>query len=99
MVSIYLFHELPIKIREKIIYEAARIIRPGGCFVVADSLQFGDNERLDGILEYFPEGFHEPYYKEYLGWDFEPAMMRAGFELETHTLAFLTKVRVWRRVG
>lgn len=99
LVSIYLFHELPIKIREKIIYEAARIIRPGGCFVVADSLQFGDNERLDGILEYFPEGFHEPYYKEYLGWDFEPAMMRAGFELETHTLAFLTKVRVWRRVG
>lgn len=79
------------------IAEAARVLKPGGTFIVADSLQFGDNPGLDGFLEYFPEGFHEPYYKGYLGWDFEPGMMSAGLEHDRINLAFLTKVRVWRK--
>lgn len=96
VVSVYLFHELPRKVREAVIGEAARVLRPGGVFIIADSLQFGDNEGLDGFLEYFPEGFHEPYYKAYLGWDFEPAMRAAGFAPQTTQMAFLTKVRTWR---
>ena len=97
IVSIYLFHELPEKVRARAIEEAARVLKPGGAFIVADSLQFGDSDGLDGILEYFPEGFHEPYYKAYLGWDFTPAMEQAGFKLERTELAFLTKVNVWRK--
>ena len=97
IVSIYLFHELPPRVRPKVIAEAARVLKPGGTFIVADSLQFGDNPGLDGFLEYFPEGFHEPYYKGYLGWDFEPGMMSAGLEHDRINLAFLTKVRVWRK--
>lgn len=97
IVSIFLFHELPPRIRPKVIAEAARVLKPGGTFIVADSLQFGDNTKLDGILEYFPEGFHEPYYKGYLAWDFAPAMAKAGFTLERTNLAFLTKVNVWRK--
>ncbi len=97
VVSIYLFHELPEKVREQAIAEAWRVLKPGGAFIVADSLQFGDSEGLDGILEYFPEGFHEPYYKAYLGWDFGPAMKQAGFKKERTQLAFLTKVNVWRK--
>ena len=96
IVSIYLFHELPVRVREAVIGEAARVLKPGGLFIVADSLQFGDNAGLDGFLEYFPEGFHEPYYKAYLGWDFEPVMRGAGFTPERMQLAFLTKVRTWR---
>ena len=80
----------------KVIEEAARVLKPGGAFIVADSLQFGDNEGLDGILEYFPEGFHEPYYNQYLSWDFTPAMNAAGFQPERLETAFLTKVRTWR---
>ena len=98
-VSIYLFHELPRKVREAVIAEAARILVPGGLFIVADSLQFGDNPGLDGFLEYFPEGFHEPYYRAYLDWDFAPAMAGAGLAPESETLAFLTKVRTWRKTG
>lgn len=99
LISIYLFHELPPRIRPKVIAEAARVLKPGGTFIIADSLQFGDDSGLDGFLEYFPEGFHEPYYKGYLKWDFDPHMAAAGFTSERLNLAFLTKVRVWRKQG
>ncbi|MGB3625250.1 MAG: class I SAM-dependent methyltransferase, partial [Henriciella sp.] len=97
IVSIYLFHELPEKTRKAVMAESARVLKPGGAFIVADSLQFGDNEKLDGILEYFPEGFHEPYYKAYLGWNFVPPMGEAGFDLDRTEIAFLTKVNVLRK--
>lgn len=99
IISIYLFHELPLKVRRRVIGEAARVLRPGGVFIIADSLQLGDAPGLDAFLEYFPEGFHEPYYREYLGWDFEPAMRKAGFAGDAPDLAFLTKVRAWRLLG
>lgn len=97
IISIYLFHELPPRVRPQIIVEAARVLKSGAPFIVADSLQFGDNPGVDGFLEYFPEGFHEPYYKGYLSWDFAPAMEAAGFTRERTKLAFLTKVNVWRK--
>jgi len=97
IVSIYLFHVLPPKIRPLVIAEAYRALKPGGLFIVADSAQFGDHPELDGILEYFPEGFHEPYYNGYLKWDFEPVMAEAGFRPEGTQMAFLTKVRTWRK--
>lgn len=97
VVCIYLFHELPPKIRPVIIAEIARVLKPGGLFVFADSLQFGDNQQLDGILEYFPEGFHEPYYKGYLSYDFAPVMADAGLTAEKSDTAFLTKVATWRK--
>lgn len=95
---IYLFHELPPRIRPRVIAEAARVLKPGGAFIVGDSLQFGDSSGLDGFLEYFPEGFHEPYYKGYLSWDFTPDMEKSGFKDEKQELAFLTKVKVWRKI-
>ncbi len=99
LISIYLFHELPPRVRPQVIAEAARVLKPSGTFIVADSLQFGDNPGLDGFLEYFPEGFHEPYYKGYLRWDFTPDMNASGFHADRTQLAFLTKVKVWRKAG
>ena len=94
-VSIFLFHELPPNVRPKVLSEIARLLVPGGTFILADSCQFGDYPALDGLLEYFPHGFHEPYYKGYLGWDLDAAMTAAGFIKARETLAFLTKVTVW----
>ncbi|MEM6651529.1 MAG: class I SAM-dependent methyltransferase [Pseudomonadota bacterium] len=99
LISIYLFHELPPRVRPQVISEAARVVKPGGTFIIADSLQFGDHPGLDGFLEYFPEGFHEPYYKGFLKWSFDPVMARNGFSAENLQLAFLTKVRVWRKTA
>jgi len=94
--NIYLFHELPPRVRPQVLAEVRRVLRPGGLFVLADSLQHGDTPGLDGMLEYFPEGFHEPYYKGYLDWDMDAAVTEAGFEKAGERLAFLTKVTVWR---
>ena len=60
-------------------------------------MQFGDYPSLDGLLEYFPHGFHEPYYRDYLAWNTQEALESHGFVKEGETLAFLTKVTIWRR--
>lgn len=96
-VSIYLFHELPPRVRPRVLSEIFRILKPGGLFILADSLQFSDRPPLDGLLEYFPHGFHEPYYKDYLAWDLDGALTQAGFVKECGTFAFLTKVTAWRK--
>ncbi len=90
--AIYLFHELPPKIRPLVFAEIYRALKPGGTFIFADSLQFGDVEALDAALEYFPEGFHEPYYKGYLKADLVTQIEEAGFVAGTRSIAFLTKV-------
>jgi ubiquinone/menaquinone biosynthesis C-methylase UbiE len=97
IVSIFLFHELPPEVRGAVLAEMFRVLKPGGLFVLADSLQFGDNKGLDGILEYFPHGFHEPYYTSYLSWDVAGACAAQGFVKERETPAFLTKITTWRR--
>ena len=98
VVSIFLFHELPPEVRGRVLSEVFRILKPSGAFVLADSVQFGDYKGIDGALEYFPHGFHEPYYNSYLSWDVADACTGAGFFKMHETLAFLTKVTVWRKV-
>jgi ubiquinone/menaquinone biosynthesis C-methylase UbiE len=94
---IFLFHELPPKVRREAAREMARVVKAGGALVFADSLQTGDARDLDRMLEYFPVGFHEPYFGSYLGEDLEALFGEAGFELEETELAFLTKVMRFRR--
>ena len=89
---IYLFHELPPEIRTQVAREIARVMRPGGLFIVVDSLQAGDEPDYDGLLEVFPELFHEPYFLSYLEEDIEKLFERFGFVSEGRTNAFLSKV-------
>jgi ubiquinone/menaquinone biosynthesis C-methylase UbiE len=95
---VYLFHELPPRVRRDAIAEIARIVKPGGTFVLADSIQTGDAGDLERMLEYFPVGFHEPYFGSYLNEDFVALFAEAVFKLEQTELAFLTKVMRFRRV-
>ena len=39
---IYLFHELPPRIRRAAVAEIRRLLRPGGTLIFVDSLQTGD---------------------------------------------------------
>ncbi|MEZ6024367.1 MAG: class I SAM-dependent methyltransferase [Hyphomonadaceae bacterium] len=94
---VYLFHELPPRVRRAVAGEIARVLKPGGVLVLADSIQTGDAEDLDRMLEYFPIGFHEPYFNSYLKEDFTALFDAVGLEPEETELAFLTKVTRFRK--
>ncbi|MEM7696515.1 MAG: class I SAM-dependent methyltransferase [Pseudomonadota bacterium] len=97
LTNIYLFHELPPKIRQAVAKEFARVLKPGGQAIVVDSLQTGDTPELDGALELFPQMFHEPYYRSYLTTDFEDLFAGEGLTLEASWPAFVSKVFVFRK--
>ena len=94
-VSIYLFHELPPKVRGDVAKEIARVLKPGGIFVLADSIQYGDAPGFDGLLDVFPELLHEPYYSTYAKTDFTKLFgpLKRG-EID---VAYLTKVMTFEK--
>jgi len=94
---VYLFHELPPKVRREVAAEFARVLKPGGLLIFADSLQEGDLPENDGLLHLFPALFHEPYYEGYLTDDLDGTFARAGLRLREMTPAFLTRVAVYEK--
>jgi ubiquinone/menaquinone biosynthesis C-methylase UbiE len=93
--SIFMMHELPPEVRRTVIGEAARVLKPGGRLILMDSLQRGDEPDYDGMLERFPQHYHEPYYQTYLGEDFPALARRCGLAHRRDTKAFLSKVMVF----
>ena len=94
---IYLFHELPPKIRASVAAEIARVLKPGGTAIIMDALQTGDTPNFDGLLEVFPIGFHEPYFTSYLAEDFAKLFAAQGLTQASDTPAFLSKVMVFEK--
>jgi len=90
--SVFLFHELPMDERVRVLAEGLRVLKPGGLHIVADSLQYGDVPALDWALDEFPRQFHEPYYREYARHPLEPLVESAGFTQTRTETAFLTKI-------
>jgi ubiquinone/menaquinone biosynthesis C-methylase UbiE len=88
---IYLFHELPPRVRPKIAAEIARVLKPGGLLAFADSIQPCDEPRLERMLEAFPAYFHEPFYGAYSRTDLPALFADAGLRLAGQDRAFLTK--------
>lgn len=96
---VYLFHELPPKVRRSVAAEIARVLKPGGVLVLADSLQTGDARDMDRMLENFPESFHEPFYNSYLQENLPDLFAANGLALDEQRLAFLTKVQRFRKAA
>jgi ubiquinone/menaquinone biosynthesis C-methylase UbiE len=92
---IFTFHELPPQVRRNAIRECARVLKPGGRFVLLDSLQRGDVPDYDGMLERFPQNYHEPYYGSYIGEDFSAIARRFGLMHQRQVTAFVSKVMVF----
>jgi ubiquinone/menaquinone biosynthesis C-methylase UbiE len=93
---VYLFHELPPRVRRAVVSEVRRVLKPGGIFILVDSLQIGDVPDYDAMLESFPAGFHEPYYSSYLREDFD-RLASPGFTPAERFPAYFSKVLSWRR--
>jgi len=88
---VFLFHELPPKIRRKVVSEVARVLKPGGSFLFVDSLQTGDVPEYDGLLSIFPQLFHEPYYTSYLKEDLTGLCKNAGLDERWMQPAFVSR--------
>jgi ubiquinone/menaquinone biosynthesis C-methylase UbiE len=89
--SVFLFHELPLPVRELALAEARRVVRPTGVFAMVDSLQTGDDPGLDWALEFFPREFHEPYYAHYAANPMEPLLREVGFDAIRGRTGYLAK--------
>ncbi|HEY8947821.1 MAG TPA: class I SAM-dependent methyltransferase [Rhizomicrobium sp.] len=94
-VSIYLFHELPPKVRIAAAKEIARVLKPGGVFILADTIQYGDAPEFDGLIDVFPELLHEPYYKTYAQTDLAKLFMPLKHIGED--IAYLTKISIFEK--
>lgn len=97
---VYLYHELPNDVRRRVTSEIARVLKPGGLFVFVDSLQWGDVEGYDGMLEAFPQRFHEPYYLDYLSDPLagtDGLFAKSGLQPEDAFPAFLSKIVACRK--
>jgi ubiquinone/menaquinone biosynthesis C-methylase UbiE len=94
---VYLFHELPPRVRPKVAAEIARVIKPGGVFAFADSVQAEDAPKIARLLEAFPAFFHEPYYGSYQTTDLKALFAGVGMEAEASDQAFLTKAILFRK--
>lgn len=95
--SIYLFHEVPPKVRREIAHEFARVLKPGGLLVFMDSVQSGDMPDFEGLLESFSISFHEPYYPSYIKEDLSAIFAEAGLYTEHQEPIFLSKLVVARK--
>jgi len=92
--STYMFHELPREIRIEVLNEAYRVLKPGGHIYILDSIQEGDNPVFEGLLDSFPQNFHEPFYKNYTQHPMEKMTKESGFENVDSKFRFSSKV-VW----
>ena len=93
--SIFMVHELPPEIRRIVVKECARVLKPGGRLILLDSLQRGDEPAYDGLLERFPQRYHEPYYRSYVDEDFPAIAKQCGLTHRRNVKAFVSKVMVF----
>jgi len=94
---IYLFHELPPRVRPVVAAEIARVLKPGGVLAFADSVQPQDEPNLARLLEAFPAFFHEPYYASYAATDLSVLFENKGLASVGDDKAFLTKALLFRK--
>lgn len=85
--SVFLFHELPPKARQGVIEECFRVTKPGGVFMICDSIQEGDFPEFQSMIHNFSVNFHEPYFRNYTTDNLVERLENAGFaniKTETH---------------
>lgn len=98
VLAVYLLHEMPSDARRHVAQEAARVLRPGGTFVLVDSIQLGDRPHRDEFLDVF-ENFNEPWYPSYVREDLGQLFAEFGLEAQRKELSSVTKMLTFRKTG
>jgi ubiquinone/menaquinone biosynthesis C-methylase UbiE len=95
---VFLFHELPPAARQNAIAECYRVLKPGGSFILCDSIQVSDSPELESMMNMFHETFHEPYYRSYMEDDLVGRLTTAGFaEVLPTEVHFMSKYLVAKK--
>lgn len=94
---VFLFHELPAPVRQKVIDECYRVTQPGGVFIICDSIQQSDSPEMKLPMENFPALFHEPFYKNYTEDNLTDRLEKAGFQVIETQVHFMSKYWVARK--
>jgi ubiquinone/menaquinone biosynthesis C-methylase UbiE len=91
VISVYLFHELPLEVRKKVLSEKVRVTRAGGLIAAVDSLQLHDLPEVASVLEQFPLDFHEPFYRNYIENPLEDLFLESGIHSVERSTGFVSK--------
>lgn len=91
---VFLFHELPGPVRQKVIADCLRVLKPGGVFVICDSIQIEDGPHLEPMMKNFPENFHEPFFNDYIQDDLIKRLENEGFVNIEKQVHFVSKYLV-----
>lgn len=97
LTCVYLFHELPRPVREKVVSEMHRVLKPNGKLFFVDSAQRGDVPN-DEVLEGFTVVAHEPYYLDYVKSDLHTMFTERGFEVEETATAWVSKCITLKKI-
>jgi ubiquinone/menaquinone biosynthesis C-methylase UbiE len=95
--NVFLFHELPGQARQNVINECLRVLKPGGIFVICDSIQLSDSPELEAMMAGFFKNFHEPYYREYIHDQIDRRLEDAGFVDVSFDTCFFSNYWVARK--
>ena len=82
--AIWLFHELPTKVRDQVVAEAYRLLRPGGVFAIMESPPFKnleqDYSKLSSfLLDSTGRRMSDPYIPGFFKEDRVEMFKRGGF--------------------
>lgn len=81
------FHELPLRIIEATVAEAARVTRKGGVFAVYDFARTADKSPFQRYHRWFDARHNgEPYSQDFCDCDFDGLLQRHGFTVEAAPL-------------
>lgn len=97
LTCVFLFHELPAAARQRVIEECFRVTKPGGTFIICDSIQISDSPEMMPLMENFHEMFHEPYYRHYITDDLVERLEKAGFQDISMEVHFMSKYLIARK--
>jgi ubiquinone/menaquinone biosynthesis C-methylase UbiE len=95
--SVFLFHELPADVRDRVVREGLRVLKPGGTYALVDSIQLHDFAEVRTALEQFPVDFHEPFYRHYIEHPMEGVLEAAGLRSIQTGRGFLSKFIVAKK--
>jgi SAM-dependent methyltransferase len=89
--SCYVMHEIPELLRDSVLAEMARVLKPGGTLVVTDPEQMGDRPLHDDMVANF-EQVHEPFWVSYVErCNFGEKFKAAGLQPDLKVLQGVTK--------